>query len=266
MSLLRYFLSFSLFSPCFFLLFFSSLCLDGPAVHPIYYDWMDIGRCAYVATAHQHIDYIGCLELFLATPTLSLRLDDYAASSHAPPTHRRHSSLHSSRFALCKRKRSRLGHEHSLFVYMHCARRARGWRELRRWRRGEALDERRAAYGRSTLCPASNLACPLTGRMGWSTSSRRLIFEDAECGRASILSTRRSKARRSMSGRRQICDWRCYRHGGRHVWVRLVVIQCFSISRRMSSHRTCGWWGAVLVAASYLGVSGRLCSALLCDR
>jgi hypothetical protein len=69
-----------------------------------------------------------------------------------------------------------------------------------------------------------------------------------------------------MSGRRQICDWRCYRHGGRHVWVRLVVIRRFSISRRMSSRRTCGWWGAVLAGASYLDVSGRLCSALRGDR
>ncbi|KAJ7847514.1 hypothetical protein B0H13DRAFT_2091815, partial [Mycena leptocephala] len=137
---------------------------------------------------------------------------------------------------------------------------------LQWWRRGEVLERERAACGRSTLCPASNLACPLTGRMEWSTSSRHRIFEDAGCGQASILSTRRSKARRSMSGRRQICDWRCYRHGGRHVWVRLVVIRRFSISRRMSSRRTCGWWGAVLAAASYLDVSGRLCSALLCDR
>ncbi|KAJ7912780.1 hypothetical protein B0H13DRAFT_2006117 [Mycena leptocephala] len=100
---------------------------------------------------------------------------------------------------------------------------------LQWWRRGEVLEGERAA-----------------------TSSRHRIFEDAGCGRASILSTRRSKARRSMSGRRQICDWRCYRHGGHHVWVRLVVIRRFSISRRMSSRRTY--------------VSGRLCSALLCDR
>ncbi|KAJ7894344.1 hypothetical protein B0H13DRAFT_2036431, partial [Mycena leptocephala] len=185
-------------------------------------------RCIRICISYAHpLSCAGTLVLWCAISTTTTRTASHARTYPPPP-------MSAGALAGCV-----------------CNERASERWVLQWWRRGEVLEGEQAACGR---------------RMGWSTSWRHRIFEDAGCGRASILSTRRSKARRPMSGRRQICDWRCYRHGGRHVWVRLVVIQCFSISRRMSSRRTCGWWGAVLVAASYLGVSGRLCSALLCDR
>ncbi|KAJ7809359.1 hypothetical protein B0H13DRAFT_2150143, partial [Mycena leptocephala] len=89
---------------------------------------------------------------------------------------------------------------------------------LQWWRRGEVLEreEPRVGVRRSV----QRLISHVLSQDVWNGVLPRgiVIFEDAGCGQASILSTRRSKARRSMSGRRQICDWRCYRHGGRHVW------------------------------------------------
>jgi hypothetical protein len=141
---------FSFFS-ALFSFFFPSLFLDGLAIHPASYL---LRLCVRRDSASAYR-----LHWVSATPTPSLRLDDYAASSHAR-THRRHSpslSLRSSRFAWWKRIRGRLGHSGCI-------------------RNGRASDAR----GRLN----SRRRCAAERR--WTSSAvrdtQRLISQDMSCG------------------------------------------------------------------------------------
>jgi hypothetical protein len=131
----------------FFSLPFPSLCLDGPAAHPICYDWMDIcynwQMCLRRDSASAYRLH-GRLELLLATPASSLRLDDYAASSHVRTPHRRHplASFISLRLVQAEARSASqgCGHRGVCWLYMHCGRVMHASKlEVARWVRSSRM-------------------------------------------------------------------------------------------------------------------------------